>query len=557
MKRRIGPLAVVGLLLGAPAALAAPSAPRLTAPVNATKADTDVTRTYTSPSIAIDPERPSTMVMGFVEARTRRCGLLRSIDSGQSWTKLDSSPSPAAFPICFVISGSVNYTPIAFGRNHTLYYGLTGYDDTDGGVNNGNLSVLVARSTDLGDHWQTAVAQLNRGKVAPDTVSARPTSDLAVDTSGKEDVVYVTWRAEYRTSVAPNQQPRQPLVAVSRDGGKTFGEPVNPAAPAWANPQTRADALKTVTTLPGSPTTTAPPAGSRAAQPDQAANFGGSNPSLTVDDKGNVYVAWVSHSSNITPAPLPSVWVSASSDGGKTWTPHAVTPFQRGLNGFGTERIRWSPGGGPQGTLHVVYEGTTKPEVAGDTDAFYTRSTDGGNTWSTPRPLNDDGVDAFRAQNTPNLTVSPNGRIDVAWFDTRNDPGIRAQDVYMTSSTDNGVTWSKNVRVTDRIIDRRIGIWGNGYDQSSPPGIASTDKFLVVSWDDTRNFDAVTQGQDLFTTEMQLATLGGGTSKAVKIVVAGFVGLVAVGLMLLLVALVTRNRSGPGQPARQPVVSRA
>jgi len=82
------------------------------------------------------------------------------------------------------------------GRNHTLYYGLTGFDNTDGGVNIGNLSVLVARSIDLGDHWQTAVAQLSRGKVAPDTVTARATSDHAVDTSGKEDVVYVTWRAE-------------------------------------------------------------------------------------------------------------------------------------------------------------------------------------------------------------------------------------------------------------------------------------------------------------------------------------------------------------------------
>ena len=106
MKRRIGPLAVVGLLLGAPAALAAPSAPRLTAPVNATKADTDVTRTYTSPSIAIDPERPSTMVMGFVEARTRRCGHHRLAppcrgNRSSLWSCRTRGPSPdrpSAFP---------------------------------------------------------------------------------------------------------------------------------------------------------------------------------------------------------------------------------------------------------------------------------------------------------------------------------------------------------------------------------------------------------------------------------------------------------------------------
>jgi hypothetical protein len=37
------------------------------------------------------------------------------------------------------------------------------------------------------------------------------------------------------------------------------------------------------------------------------------------------------------------------------------------------------------------------------------------------------------------------------------------------------------------------GIWGNGYDVSVPPGIASTDKLLVVGWDDSRNRTQVTQ----------------------------------------------------------------
>ena len=74
-----------------------------------------------------------------------------STNGGETWTQLDASPATSAFPVCFVISGRVDMAPVAFGRHHTLYYGLNGYDDTDGGVNNGNISVLVARSDDLGD----------------------------------------------------------------------------------------------------------------------------------------------------------------------------------------------------------------------------------------------------------------------------------------------------------------------------------------------------------------------------------------------------------------------
>ena len=62
-------------------------------------------------------------------------------------------------------------------------------------------------------------------------------------------------------------------------------------------------------------------------------------------------------------------------------------------------------------------------------------------------------------------------------------------DVYHTFSTDNGVTWAKNDRITDQSIDRRIGVFGSGYDVSSPPGIASTNAYTIIGWDDTRNTD--------------------------------------------------------------------
>jgi hypothetical protein len=83
--------------------------------------------------------------------------------------------------------------------------------------------------------------------------------------------------------------------------------------------------------------------------------------------------------------------------------------------------------------------------------------------------------------------VAPNGRLDAIWWDFRNDPGLFANDVYYSWSTDNGATWSPNERVTDRLIRRRLGVWSNGFDQRQPPGVASSDALAVFVWDDTRD----------------------------------------------------------------------
>ena len=85
---------------------------------------------------------------------------------------------------------------------------------------------------------------------------------------------------------------------------------------------------------------------------------------------------------------------------------------------------------------------------------------------SAPTKVND--VDPKRdwdfSDQMPTLGVAPNGRIDVAWYDYRNDPTFKQgdtrngfQDVYYASSVDGGRTWSKNRPLNDRLIDRRFG----------------------------------------------------------------------------------------------------
>jgi Neuraminidase (sialidase) len=178
-------------------------------------------------------------------------------------------------------------------------------------------------------------------------------------------------------------------------------------------------------------------------------------------------------------------------------------------------------------------------------DIFHRRSVDGGDTWSQPITLNDDGrPQDLIGQFHPNVAVAPNGRIDVAWWDFRNDGGNFANDVYLASSADNGVSWSKNVRVTDRSIPRRIGVWYGNADIRQAPGIVSTDALTVVAWDDTRNGDEIAQAQDIYSAGVQFDALASDTPKAAQYGLAAASGVAAFGLALLLLS-VARRRTAP------------
>lgn len=88
-------------------------------------------------------------------------------------------------------------------------------------------------------------------------------------------------------------------------------------------------------------------------------------------------------------------------------------------------------------------------------DVMFVRSTDGGQTWSSPVRVNDDpGDNAYQWFGT--MSVAPNGRIDAIWLDTRLDPGGYDSALYYSYSTDAGVTWSANEQLTET-FDPHVG----------------------------------------------------------------------------------------------------
>jgi hypothetical protein len=82
-------------------------------------------------------------------------------------------------------------------------------------------------------------------------------------------------------------------------------------------------------------------------------------------------------------------------------------------------------------------------------DVMFVRSTNGGITFSAPHRLNDDPVNHTKWHWFGTLSVAPNGRIDVVWYDTRNSPNNVASQLFYSFSTDGGNTWSPNVAVSN------------------------------------------------------------------------------------------------------------
>ena len=538
------------------AILAVPTAGALTDPTltqskRATTDDLDPSRLYSSPDLAVDPRNPRIVVASFADLRSRHCGLLRSTDAGKTWKRLDASPSTPGYPFCMIPDDSNIQAHVAFGRNGTLYYALSGWNVQDGGSAAGTVSVMLGRSDDLGDSWQTVMVDDTRGKAEADREGVRPLTDLVVDTkSGNEDVIYVTWVKQFPGTSGATAKPIQAMVGVSRDGGRTFAPAIRLSDGAFT-PEVFDRARASAPPATGAAATAAPSG-------YVPANFGGDRPTVTVDANGTAYAAWFSvTTSNVSPRPTPGHFFSTSTDQGRTWTATQIAPFDV-TNGRGRLKIAWTPTGGPQGSLNLVVEGNRFPDTQDYAEVFRRRSTDGGKTWTDREPLSSDQPGNGRGKYHPNIAVAPNGRVDVIWWDTRDDPGIRGNDVYYVFSEDGGATWSKNIRISDRTVDRRIGVWVFNFDMSTVPSVASTDAYAIFGWDDTRETppELIKGGSaepgfgitDIYTAAAQHAPVGAASSDTAAVIAAIALGLVA-GVLILVAVLVGRRAGARARPA--------
>lgn len=145
----------------------------------------------------------------------------------------------------------------------------------------------------------------------------------------------------------------------------------------------------------------------------------------------------------------------------------AINPL--GLVGQASIDVDRSNGPG-RGNVYVLAS-MSRVSSIDQADVMFSKSTDGGLTWSSPKRINTD-QSVINYQWFGTLSVAPNGRLDVIWLDTRDAPaGTDYSALYYSYSTDQGETWSPNEKLSAS-FDPHVG-----YPQQDKMG----DYFDMVS----------------------------------------------------------------------------
>lgn len=469
--------AVLVLLVAGPEAVNAQADP-IVLPAHQVTTDLRPGRAYNQPQLIVNPKDENVFAIVGANYNAGECLAHVSLDGGRTWRRGKALARPAQYKTC-VRPDLGPYLGAKFGADGTLF--LTSAGDNLGGQQVVN-DLYVARTDDLGDTWDFAIAHKGRENVefiqqdGTKKMGGEHFSLVRMGTDPKNPrYVYAGARYQHADRRPPYGTfgviPIRNMIAASSDGGKTFSAPVDPMA--------------------GVP---------------RSEMWGAYVPSISVGPDGKVYAFTrertppADPNNPAGPTTPPGVagaggrlLMSTSADHGKTWKVKSIddSPVTCGSR----DRCQWIPEGtvDPRtGNIYVVFAqaGTS----TSNTDIWFKASTDGGKTWSERKKLNDDSTDLD--QYFPGISIAPNGRVDVAWHDFRNDavyqPGGTLQnelywDVYHSSSSDGGKTWTKNVRVSDRSMHRNEGYTLNSsYGLMGPMGVASTAGAAHFAWGDSR-----------------------------------------------------------------------
>ncbi len=183
--------------------------------------------------------------------------------------------------------------------------------------------------------------------------------------------------------------------------------------------------------------------------------FGQSLPSGgAVDTHGTVYFAWGGVNNTGQAKGTINLYVTKSTDRGATWTTSLVDVSQApppcGCAGWDFWGGQMALGLDASDRVYVLWNAN---RVKGGVQRmFFSRSTDGAQSWSAARDVSRAPTGTNNA--FPALVATGNGDVRIAWMDDRNgfdaggsDPNAR-WNTYYRSSTDGGATWSAESKLS-------------------------------------------------------------------------------------------------------------
>lgn len=326
----------------------------------------------------------------------------KSIDGGCHYTSAArvSGASPAVFDDKDAIAADSNPNS-PFHDN--VYAAWTAFNKNAAQTGTGRDQIVFARSADGGRTWSQPSA------LSPaDSTSTGGGREGATVKVGPDGTVYVAWLdTQGKTAVE--------RLAISHDGGNTF-----PTAGVTVGTVTDDD----VSPLPGT----------------SFRDFSRAFPILGVASDGTVYVAWGSHQNGHGSAML-----SVSRDGGQTWSAPAVAGDVSGRSAFFVTLTTE-----PTDAVDVAFlavddrpSGTAPGAGVVHYDAYLTRSTDHGGTFTSPVLISTRTSDPD-ASSTNDLTqqflgdyisaVADGAHVYVVWTDARNASTCAAVDAFRAGS---------------------------------------------------------------------------------------------------------------------------
>lgn len=166
------------------------------------------------------------------------------------------------------------------------------------------------------------------------------------------------------------------------------------------------------------------------------------------------------------------VWFAKSTDGGETFLPNVQV--NDGLPNAYIPTIALD-----DGTIYVAWDDRRPP--FNYIQVYFSKSTDGGLTFTPDVLVNDTAGGLMdRPHRNPSMAVDTSGVIYIAFDDGRNGPGN--YDIYFSKSIDGGLTFIPDVMVNDTIP-------GDSLNDTRPALALSQDDEIYVSW--SKQFDSL------------------------------------------------------------------